>query len=155
MPDPILVCDLCGSFQQHWMLNPLSEARDQTNILVETSRVLNLLSQNGTPSFCLLLNFTVSGDTLYLKKKKKKEKKKKEKKSQRKDIRRVGGSKMYCSFQQDGLCRPHWESEFTGSSYLYGRWKHVTGSRNSKVASVAGGHWQGRIVGDGFIKIVG
>jgi len=39
------VCDL------HWILNPLNEARDGTRILMDTSRILNLLSHNG--EFCL------------------------------------------------------------------------------------------------------
>ena len=28
--DPSPVCDLCCSLQQHWILNPLSKARDRT-----------------------------------------------------------------------------------------------------------------------------
>ena len=36
--------DLCRSLWQHQILDPLSEARDQTHILMDTSRVLNLLS---------------------------------------------------------------------------------------------------------------
>ena len=39
-PDPSCICDV------HCILNPLSEARDRTCILMETSRVLNLLSDN-------------------------------------------------------------------------------------------------------------
>ena len=31
---------------QHWILNPLSKARDQTHILMDTRQVLNLLSHN-------------------------------------------------------------------------------------------------------------
>ena len=27
-PDPSQICDLLGSIQQHWILSPLSEARD-------------------------------------------------------------------------------------------------------------------------------
>jgi len=30
MPDPSRVCDLHHSSQQHWILNPLREVRDQT-----------------------------------------------------------------------------------------------------------------------------
>ena len=30
-PDPSLACNLCPSVQQHWILNPLSEARDQNS----------------------------------------------------------------------------------------------------------------------------
>ena len=39
MWDPSWVCDLHHSSWQHWILNPLSEARDQTCILVDTSWV--------------------------------------------------------------------------------------------------------------------
>ena len=46
-PDPIRVCNLYHSSWQRRLLNPLSEARDRTSILVETSRVHNLLSHNG------------------------------------------------------------------------------------------------------------
>ena len=38
------ICDLHRSFWQHWILNPLSEARDWTRILMDSSRVL-LLSE--------------------------------------------------------------------------------------------------------------
>ena len=41
------ICDLCCSLWQHWTLNPISKARDQTHILMVTSRILNLLSHNG------------------------------------------------------------------------------------------------------------
>ena len=30
------ICDLCHSLQQRWILNPLSEARDQIHILMDT-----------------------------------------------------------------------------------------------------------------------
>ena len=33
------ICDLCHSSQQCWILNPLNEARDQTLILMDPSRV--------------------------------------------------------------------------------------------------------------------
>ena len=35
--DPSRVCDLHHSSRQHWILNPLSEARDHTCVLVDTS----------------------------------------------------------------------------------------------------------------------
>ena len=38
--------DLHPSSQQHRILNPLSEARDRTHILMDTSQVINLLSHN-------------------------------------------------------------------------------------------------------------
>ena len=37
--DPSHVCNLHHSSWQHWILNPLSEARDQTCILIDTSQV--------------------------------------------------------------------------------------------------------------------
>ena len=47
------VCDVHGSLQQPWILNPLSEAKDQIRILMDTSRILNPLSHQGnsTPPF--------------------------------------------------------------------------------------------------------
>ena len=36
--------------QQYWILNPLSEARDLTHILLDTSQVLNPLSHSGNSS---------------------------------------------------------------------------------------------------------
>ena len=41
------VCELHRSSWQHWILNPLSGARDQIGILMNISCILNLLSQNG------------------------------------------------------------------------------------------------------------
>ena len=35
-PDQSYICDLLGSLWQHWIVNPLSEARDQTRILMGT-----------------------------------------------------------------------------------------------------------------------
>jgi len=50
------VCDLRRSLQQHWILNPLSKARDPTGILMDTSWVLNPLSHKGnSPTLLLLL----------------------------------------------------------------------------------------------------
>ena len=47
MPDPSPICDLCHSLWQRWILNPLSEARDGTCILMDTNQVLNPQSHNG------------------------------------------------------------------------------------------------------------
>ena len=46
MPDPSYDCDLLHRSQQHWILNALREARDQTCILMDTPCVLNPLSHN-------------------------------------------------------------------------------------------------------------
>ena len=40
-------CHLCRSLWQRWIINPLSEARDGTHILLETILVLNQLNHNG------------------------------------------------------------------------------------------------------------
>ena len=37
MPDPSHVCDIYHSSQQHQILNPLSNARDRTHILMDNS----------------------------------------------------------------------------------------------------------------------
>ena len=37
--DPSRVCNLHHSSKQHWILNPLSGARDGTRILIDTSQV--------------------------------------------------------------------------------------------------------------------
>ena len=39
MPDPSRSCELHHSSWQHWILNPLSEGRDQTHILMVISQV--------------------------------------------------------------------------------------------------------------------
>ena len=39
-PDLRCICDLHHSSQQCWILSPLSEARDRTQVLTDTSRVL-------------------------------------------------------------------------------------------------------------------
>ena len=60
MPVPSHVCNLWGSFWQRQILNPLSKARDWTQILMDTSQVLDLLSQNRTSKdvfFCLFVCF--------------------------------------------------------------------------------------------------
>ena len=48
MPELSHIHDLCHSLQEHQILNPLSNARDQTCILLDTSQILNLLSHNGS-----------------------------------------------------------------------------------------------------------
>ena len=53
-PDLSGVLDLHCSSWQHWILNPLSEARDQIHILMDTSGLLNPPSHKGTPGTMLL-----------------------------------------------------------------------------------------------------
>ena len=45
--DPSHICNPQCSLQQRWILNPLSKARDQSCILVDTRCILNPLSHNG------------------------------------------------------------------------------------------------------------
>ena len=48
-PDPSHVFDLHHSSWQHWILNPLSEARDWTCILTDASQMHILWAMMGTP----------------------------------------------------------------------------------------------------------
>ena len=48
-PDPSCVWDLHHSSWQHWILNPLSRARDQTCVLMDTSQVHYHWATMGTP----------------------------------------------------------------------------------------------------------
>ena len=47
MPDPNCICDLHHSSKQHWILNPLSDARDRNHVLTDISQVLKPLSHDG------------------------------------------------------------------------------------------------------------
>ena len=49
--DPRRICNLWHRLRQHWILNPLKEARDHTGILRDASWVLNLLSHNENSVF--------------------------------------------------------------------------------------------------------
>ena len=51
MPDPSLMCNLHHSSQQCRILPPLSKARDQTHVLMDTRQVLNPPSHNGNSFF--------------------------------------------------------------------------------------------------------
>ena len=51
MPDLNCICDLDHRSQQHWILNPLSEARDQTRNLVVPSQDSFLLRHDGNSLF--------------------------------------------------------------------------------------------------------
>ena len=50
MPDPSHICNLQHSSQQYQIINPLSEARDRTHILMNTSWALNPMSHSGNSS---------------------------------------------------------------------------------------------------------
>ena len=49
------ICNLRLSLQQHWILNPLSETRDWTRILMDASWVLNPLSHSRNISISFFL----------------------------------------------------------------------------------------------------
>ena len=53
-PDLSCVCDLHHSSQQHWILNPLSEARDGTRHLKVTSWIRFHCAMMGTPELYTL-----------------------------------------------------------------------------------------------------
>ena len=56
MSDLSHICNLQCSSPQCWILNPLSETRDQTHILMGTSRVHNPLSHNGNSQQSIFKN---------------------------------------------------------------------------------------------------
>ena len=56
MPDPSCICNLYHSSWQPRILKPLSEAKDQTCILMDTSWDLNLLSHKGNSLHQLTFN---------------------------------------------------------------------------------------------------
>ena len=55
MPDPSRVCQLYHSSQQHWILNPLNEARDRTHILMDTSQVCFHWAMAGSPGLIFII----------------------------------------------------------------------------------------------------
>ena len=55
MQDPSCICNLHCRSQQCLILNPLSEAKDQTCMLMDTSWGFNPLSHNGNSCFCLFI----------------------------------------------------------------------------------------------------
>ena len=62
MRDLSCICNLHHNSQQCWILNPLIEARDQTHVLMDTSRFCNPLSHNGN-SLVFILNSIFIIDT--------------------------------------------------------------------------------------------
>ena len=59
MPDLSHVCNLHHSSRQHWILNPLSNPRDQTCILMDTSQIFFSLSHDENSSAVSLLIFSL------------------------------------------------------------------------------------------------
>ena len=55
-PDPNRICNLHHSSLQHWILNPLSKARNRTYVLTDSSRFLTCWATTGTPISCLFVN---------------------------------------------------------------------------------------------------
>ena len=55
-------CNLHHSSQQRWILNPMSEARDQTSVLIDTSRVCYHWAMTGTPHLILYRSETYLWD---------------------------------------------------------------------------------------------
>ena len=51
--DPSHVCELHHSSRQHQILNPLSEARDWTHVLVDTNQISLPCATTGTPNASL------------------------------------------------------------------------------------------------------
>ena len=49
------ICDLHHSLQQHWIINPMSKARDQTCIPTETVRFITHWTTTGTPKIIVFL----------------------------------------------------------------------------------------------------
>ena len=52
--DPSWICDLHHSLWQCWILNLLSEARDQTRTLMDASRIHFHCATMGTPKNCIV-----------------------------------------------------------------------------------------------------
>ena len=60
------VCNLCHNSQQCQILNPLSEARDRTCILMDTSWVHSQLNHDGNSHHCdIFIVRTKTGDANY------------------------------------------------------------------------------------------
>ena len=59
-PDLSCVCNLNHSSWQHWIFNPLSKARDQTFIIMDTGRVHYCWVTMGTPVHAFIYKASVS-----------------------------------------------------------------------------------------------
>ena len=57
------ICDLCHSSWQHWILNPLNEARDRTHVLMDASQRLNCLTLiHGMGALTVVIEWDFYGD---------------------------------------------------------------------------------------------
>ena len=56
--DLSFVCDIHQSSQQHWILNPLSKARNRTCLLMDASQICFRWATKGIPRFFVFLFFT-------------------------------------------------------------------------------------------------
>ena len=65
MPDLSHVCELHHSSWQCWILNPLSEARDRTYILMDPGRIWFYHTTMGTPFFHIIFHHVSSQVTGY------------------------------------------------------------------------------------------
>ena len=66
MQDPSCMCNLSCSSQKYWILNPLSEARDWTHILIDTNWDLLLPSHKGNSSIQFWTNIIVTKRSSFL-----------------------------------------------------------------------------------------
>ena len=64
MQDPSCVCDLHHSSRQRWIPDPLSEARDQTHTLTDTSWIRFCCATMGNPWNSILVHILTSGTSL-------------------------------------------------------------------------------------------
>ena len=60
MQDLSYICDLCHGLQQCRILNPLSKARDETRILMDTSWTLTCWATTENPTQVFLISSLVS-----------------------------------------------------------------------------------------------
>ena len=67
MPDPSHVWDLHHSSRQHWILNPLSEARDWTCVLKDVSQIHFCWAMTGTPPLLFWSYFYFKNSISFLK----------------------------------------------------------------------------------------
>ena len=54
--DPSRICELHHSSRQHWIFNPLSEARNRSRNLMVPSRICFSCAARGTPSLYVVKN---------------------------------------------------------------------------------------------------